>query len=49
VLLTGVGASFGYSGALPPWLAGSAPTLVFAAIAAYLGLRLRGFGQALRG
>jgi lipopolysaccharide export system permease protein len=49
VLLTGAGASFGYSGALPPWLAGSAPTLVFAAIAAYLGLRLRGFGQALRG
>jgi lipopolysaccharide export system permease protein len=45
VLLTGVGTSFGYSGALPPWLAGWAPTFFFLAMAAYLGLRLRGFGQ----
>lgn len=49
VLLTGVGTSFGYSGALAPWLAGWAPTLLFAAVAAYLGLRLRGFGQSLGG
>jgi lipopolysaccharide export system permease protein len=47
VLLTGVGTSFGYSGAVPAWLAGWAPTLLFAAIATYLGLRLRGFGQTL--
>lgn len=49
VLLTGVGTSFGYSGALPPWLAGWAPTLFFAGVAAWLGLRLRGFGQSLGG
>ncbi len=48
VLMTGVGTSFGYSGAIAPWLAGWAPTLFFSAVAAYLGLRLRGFGQALR-
>ncbi len=48
VLLTGVGASVGYSGAAPPWLAGWGPTLLFAAIASWFGLRLRGFGQALR-
>jgi lipopolysaccharide export system permease protein len=45
VLLTGVWTSFGYSGAISPWLAGWAPTLLFAVVAAYLGLRLRGFGQ----
>ncbi len=45
VLLTGVGASLGYGGALPPIVAGLAPTGLFAALAAYLGLRLRGFGQ----
>lgn len=45
VLLTGVGTSLGYSRALSPVLAAWAPNLVFAAVATYLGLRLRGFGQ----
>ena len=45
VLLTGIGASLGYGGAVAPWVAGGAPTALFAALAAYLGLRLRGFGQ----
>jgi lipopolysaccharide export system permease protein len=45
VLLTGVGTSLGYSGALPPWLAGSAPVALFLLLAGYLGFRLRGFGQ----
>jgi len=45
VLLTGVGQSLGYGGRLPSWFAGWAPTLVFAALAGYFGLRLRGFGQ----
>ena len=45
VLLTGVGQSLGYGGKLPTWFAGWAPTLVFAALAGYFGLRLRGFGQ----
>jgi lipopolysaccharide export system permease protein len=48
VLATGVATSLGYGGTLPAWLAGSAPTLFFALLAAYFGLRLRGFGQALR-
>jgi len=48
VLLTGVGTSLGYGGAMPPWLAGSAPVVLFSAIALYLGLRLRGFGQTFR-
>lgn len=48
VLLTGVGSSLGYSGALPSWLGGLAPTLIFLALAAYFGLRLRGLGQSLR-
>ena len=49
VLFTGVGTSLGYGGAVAPWVAGWAPTILFAAIAGYLGLRLRGFGQALGG
>jgi lipopolysaccharide export system permease protein len=48
VLLTGVGTSLGYGGALPPWLAGWSPIALFSTLALYLGLRLRGFGQTLR-
>ena len=48
VLLTGIGTSLGYGKALSPWLAGSSPVALFSAIALYLGLRLRGFGQTLR-
>jgi lipopolysaccharide export system permease protein len=40
ILLTGVGASFGYGGTLPPALAGWGPTGVIAAIAAWLAARL---------
>jgi LPS export ABC transporter permease LptG/LPS export ABC transporter permease LptF len=49
VLLTGVGTSFGYSGAIEPWIAGWGPTFFFSALAGYLGLRLRGFGQSFSG
>lgn len=45
VLLTGVGTSLGYGGALPPWVAGWSPVVFFSGLALYLGLRLRGFGQ----
>ena len=45
VLLTGVGTSLGYGGALPPIVAGWGPTSIFAVLAVYFGLRLRGFGQ----
>jgi lipopolysaccharide export system permease protein len=45
VLLSGVGASLGYGGALPPAVAGAAPTVVFTLLAVYYGLRLRGFGR----
>ncbi|MCG8590412.1 MAG: LptF/LptG family permease [Proteobacteria bacterium] len=45
VLLTGAGASLGYGSTLPPLVAGWGPTLLFGAIAAVLGLRVRGFGQ----
>jgi lipopolysaccharide export system permease protein len=45
VLLTGVGTSLGYGGALPPWVAGWSPVAFFSGLALYLGLRLRGFGQ----
>ena len=48
VLLTGVGTSLGYGGAVPPWIAGWAPTAFFSAGTLYLALRLRGFGQAIR-
>ncbi len=44
VLLTGVGTSLGYGGALAPWVAGWSPVAFFSALALYLGLRLRGFG-----
>jgi LPS export ABC transporter permease LptG len=44
VLLTGVGASLGYAGAIPPAVAGAAPTIVFALLTLYYGQRLRGFG-----
>ena len=45
VLLTGVGTSLGYGGAVAPLVAGWTPTLIFGVLAVYLGLRLRGFGQ----
>ena len=45
VLLTGVGTSLGYGGAVAPLVAGWTPTVLFGVLAAYLGLRLRGFGQ----
>lgn len=48
VLLTGVGTSLGYGGAVPPWIAGWAPTALFSAGTLYLGLRLRGFGRVIR-
>ena len=44
VLLTGIGTSLGYGGVVVPWVAGGAPVVLFAVLAAYLGLRLRGFG-----
>jgi LPS export ABC transporter permease LptG/LPS export ABC transporter permease LptF len=44
VLLTGVGASLGYAGAIPPAVAGAAPTVVFGLLTLYYGQRLRGFG-----
>ncbi len=44
VLLTGVGTSLGYGGAVAPWIAGWSPIVCFSALALYLGLRLRGFG-----
>jgi lipopolysaccharide export system permease protein len=49
VLLTGVGTSLGRGGAVAPWVAGWAPTIVFGSMAGYLGMRLRGFGQSLGG
>lgn len=45
VLLTGVFTSLGYGGAIPPWLAGFAPQLLFGGLAIWLLIRLRGFGQ----
>jgi lipopolysaccharide export system permease protein len=45
VLVTGVGTSLGYGGAVSPFVAGFASTLVFGLLTAYLGLRLRGTGQ----
>ncbi|MDJ0785980.1 MAG: LptF/LptG family permease [Myxococcota bacterium] len=42
-LLTGLGASFGYGGALPPPAAAFAPALLFTAIALALGRRLHLF------
>jgi lipopolysaccharide export system permease protein len=47
VLLTGVGTSLGYGGVVPTWLGGMAPNLIFLALAAYFGFRLRGSGQSL--
>lgn len=40
ILLTGVGASLGYGGTLPPPIAGWGPTGVVAAIALYLAMRI---------
>jgi lipopolysaccharide export system permease protein len=40
ILLTGVGASLGYRGTLPPFIGGWAPTLVVAALAGGLAARL---------
>lgn len=48
VLASGVSASLGYGGVLPPWLAGWAPTAAFALAAAWLAWRLRGFGSGAR-
>jgi lipopolysaccharide export system permease protein len=45
VLVTGVGRSLGYGGALSPFAAGFASTLVFGLLTIYMGLRLRGTGQ----
>ena len=45
VLLTGVASSLGYGGVLPPVVAGWAPIVLFGLLTAYMGLRLRGFGQ----
>lgn len=40
ILLTGVGASLGYRGSIPPVLGGFGPTLAFAALSGFLALRL---------
>jgi lipopolysaccharide export LptBFGC system permease protein LptF len=40
VLLTGVGSSLGYSGALPPAVAGWLPTGLFAGVVVFLAARL---------
>lgn len=40
ILLTGVGASFGYGGTLPPSVAGWGPTGVIAGIAGFLAMRV---------
>ncbi len=45
VLLSGVGNSLGYGGAIPPALAGLGPMAIFGALATWLALRIRGFGQ----
>jgi lipopolysaccharide export LptBFGC system permease protein LptF len=44
-LATGIGVSLGYGGALPPVVAGSISTALFALLAIYFGLRLGGFGR----
>ncbi len=44
-LLSGIARSLGYGGAVAPSVAGWTPTILFGAVALYLGLRLRGFGQ----
>jgi lipopolysaccharide export system permease protein len=45
-LLTGIGASLGYGGVLPPAVAGWGPTAAFALLTLYFGLRLRRFWSA---
>ena len=40
ILLTGISASLGYGGNLPPVIGGWGPNLVFAVITAFLGIRL---------
>ncbi|MCA9510400.1 MAG: LptF/LptG family permease [Myxococcales bacterium] len=45
MLLTGVGTSLGYGGALPPAAAGWLATAALGGLLLALGLRLRGFGQ----
>jgi lipopolysaccharide export LptBFGC system permease protein LptF len=40
ILLTGIGASFGYRGSIPPIVGGWAPTLAIAALAGGLAARL---------
>jgi lipopolysaccharide export system permease protein len=40
ILLTGVAASLGYGGALPPAVAGWAPALLFSGLAGFFGVRL---------
>ena len=44
VLLTGFGTSLGYGGTVPPEVGGWGPTVLFAALATWLGVRSRGFG-----
>jgi LPS export ABC transporter permease LptG len=45
VLLTAVGASLGYGGALPPWLAAFGPVVASILAAGLLAGRLHGFGR----
>jgi len=45
VLGTGIARSLGYGGALPPALAGAGPTLLLAALAVGLGLRMARFAR----
>ena len=44
-LLSGVATSLGTAGVLSPWLAGWAPAILYAAIAAFFGWRLPGSGR----
>jgi lipopolysaccharide export system permease protein len=45
LLLSAVGASLGYGGAVPPWVAGFGPVGVLAASAVVLASRVHGFGR----
>jgi len=42
LLLSGISASFGYGGTLPPALGGWGPNIVFSLVAGYFGVRLWG-------
>jgi LPS export ABC transporter permease LptG len=45
LLLSAVGASLGYGGAVPPWLAGFGPVVVLIGSAGLLATRVHGFGR----